>query len=308
MMDTIYDLIIIGSGPAGLSAAVYAQRAKLSTLIIEKTGVSGGQILNTSEVDNYLGLPGIGGYDLGIRMREHVDALEGQFVTGSVLSITLDGNEKIIRLEDGNSYRAKAIIIAAGASHRMLNIPGEETFRGQGVSYCATCDGAFFRNQITAVIGGGDVAVEDALFLARLCKQVYVIHRRNEFRAAKVLGERLEALENVTILWDSTAVSINGTDTVESLSVQSVKTNETKDYPVSGVFIAVGMVPNSSAYKGVVDMDASGYIIANETGITSTPGIFAAGDIRTKQLRQVISAAGDGANAVYSVQQYLTHL
>jgi len=307
-MDTVYDLIIIGSGPAGLSAAVYAQRAKLTTLIIEKTGVSGGQILNTSEVDNYLGLPGIGGYDLGIRMREHVDALEGQIITGSVLSITLDGNEKIIRLEDGNSYSTKAIIIAAGASYRKLNIPGEETFRGQGVSYCATCDGAFFRNQVTAVIGGGDVAVEDAIFLSRLCKQVYVIHRRDEFRAAKVLGDKLKSLENVRILWDSTAISINGTDAVESLTIQNVKTKASNDYPASGVFIAVGMEPNSSAYEGIVDMDESGYIIADETGITSTPGIFAAGDIRTKQLRQVISAAADGANAVYSVQQYLTHL
>lgn len=307
-MDTVYDLIIIGSGPAGLSAAVYAQRAKLTTLIIEKTGVSGGQILNTSEIDNYLGLPGIGGYDLGIRMREHVDALEGQFVTGSVLSITLNGNEKIIRLEDGNSYKAKAIIIAAGASHRRLNIPGEETFSGQGVSYCATCDGAFFRNQTTAVIGGGDVAVEDALFLSRLCKHVYIIHRRDEFRAAKILGDKLKSLESVSILWNSVAVAINGTDAMESLTIQNVKTKESKDYPVDGVFIAVGMDPNSSPYKGIVNMDDSGYIIADETGITSTPGIFAAGDIRTKQLRQVISAAADGANALYSVQQHLAHL
>lgn len=308
MMDIVYDLIIIGSGPAGLSAAVYAQRARLTTLIIEKTGVSGGQILNTSEVDNYLGLPGIGGYDLGIRMRDHVDALEGQFITGTVLSITLDSDEKLILLEDGNSYRAKAIIIAAGASHRKLNIPGEETFRGQGVSYCATCDGAFFRNQVVAVIGGGDVAVEDALFLSRLCKQVYVIHRRDELRAAKVLGEKLVSLENVSVVWNSTAISINGSDAVKSLTVQNVKSNDSRDYPVDGVFIAVGMVPNSAVYKGLVDMDDAGYIIANETGVTSTPGIFAAGDIRTKQLRQVISAAADGANAVYSVQQYLAHL
>lgn len=308
MMDIVYDLIIIGSGPAGLSAAVYAQRARLTTLIIEKTGVSGGQILNTSEVDNYLGLPGIGGYDLGIRMRDHVDALEGQFITGTVLSITLDSDEKLILLEDGNSYRAKAIIIAAGASHRKLNIPGEETFRGLGVSYCATCDGAFFRNQVVAVIGGGDVAVEDALFLSRLCKQVYVIHRRDELRAAKVLSEKLVSLENVSVVWNSTAISINGSDAVKSLTVQNVKSNDSRDYPVDGVFIAVGMVPNSAVYKGLVDMDDAGYIIANETGVTSTPGIFAAGDIRTKQLRQVISAAADGANAVYSVQQYLAHL
>jgi len=308
MMNNVYDLIIIGSGPAGLSAAVYAQRAKISTLIIEKSGISGGQILSSSEVDNYLGLPGIGGYDLGVRMRDHVDALEGQFVTGSVVSITLDGDEKVVLLEDGSRYRARSIIIAAGASHRSLNIPGEETFKGQGVSYCGTCDGAFFRNQTTAIIGGGDSAVEDALYLSRLCKQVYIVHRRDEFRAAKILGQKLKDQKNVSILWNSVAVSINGTDSIESLTIQNVKTGESKDYPVDGVFIAIGMDPNSAAYQGVVDMDDAGYIIADETGITSTPGIFAAGDIRTKQLRQVISAAADGANALYSVQQYLAGL
>lgn len=307
-MNNVYDLIIIGSGPAGLSAAVYAQRAKISTLIIEKSGISGGQILSSSEVDNYLGLPGIGGYDLGVRMRDHVDALEGQFVTGSVVSITLDGDEKVVLLEDGSRYRARSIIIAAGASHRSLNIPGEETFKGQGVSYCGTCDGAFFRNQTTAIIGGGDSAVEDALYLSRLCKQVYIVHRRDEFRAAKILGQKLKDQKNVSILWNSVAVSINGTDSIESLTIQNVKTGESKDYPVDGVFIAIGMDPNSAAYQGVVDMDDAGYIIADETGITSTPGIFAAGDIRTKQLRQVISAAADGANALYSVQQYLAGL
>jgi len=308
MMNNVYDLIIIGSGPAGLSAAVYAQRAKISTLIIEKSGISGGQILSSSEVDNYLGLPGIGGYDLGVRMRDHVDALEGQFVTGSVVSITLDGDEKVVLLEDGSRYRARSIIIAAGASHRSLNIPGEETFKGQGVSYCGTCDGAFFRNQTTAIIGGGDSAVEDALYLSRLCKQVYIVHRRDEFRAAKILGQKLKDQKNVSILWNSVAVSINGTDSIESLTIQNVKTGESKDYPVDGVFIAIGMDPNSAAYQGVVDLDDAGYIIADETGITSTPGIFAAGDIRTKQLRQVISAAADGANALYSVQQYLAGL
>lgn len=307
-MNNVYDLIIIGSGPAGLSAAVYAQRAKISTLIIEKSGISGGQILSSSEVDNYLGLPGIGGYDLGVRMRDHVDALEGQFVTGSVVSITLDGDEKVVLLEDGSRYRARSIIIAAGASHRSLNIPGEETFKGQGVSYCGTCDGAFFRNQTTAIIGGGDSAVEDALYLSRLCKQVYIVHRRDEFRAAKILGQKLKDQKNVSILWNSVAVSINGTDSIESLTIQNVKTGESKDYPVDGVFIAIGMDPNSAAYQGVVDLDDAGYIIADETGITSTPGIFAAGDIRTKQLRQVISAAADGANALYSVQQYLAGL
>ena len=305
-MTHVYDLIIIGSGPAGLGAAIYAQRARLDTLVIEKAMVSGGQVLTTYEVDNYPGLPGIGGYDLGLKFREHADKLGAQFQEDQVLKVEDDGPDGTKRVVCVNgTYEAKALILATGAVHRKLGIPGEEEFGGMGVSYCATCDGAFFRNKVTAVIGGGDVAVEDAIFLARMCSKVYLIHGRGVLGAAKRLQERLMALENVEILWDSVADSIQGDGKVECLSISNVKTGEKQELPVQGVFIAVGITPESSAFAGLVEME-HGYIKAGEDGKTSAPGIFAAGDVRTKQLRQIITAAADGANAVTSAERYLT--
>lgn len=305
-MTHVYDLIIIGSGPAGLGAAIYAQRARLDTLVIEKAMVSGGQVLTTYEVDNYPGLPGIGGYDLGLKFREHADKLGAQFQEDQVLKVEDDGSDGTKRVVCVNgTYEAKALILATGAVHRKLGIPGEEEFGGMGVSYCATCDGAFFRNKVTAVIGGGDVAVEDAIFLARMCSKVYLIHRRDALRAAKSLQESLMALENVEILWDSVADSILGDGKVERLVISNVKTGEKQELPVQGVFIAVGITPESSAFAGLVEME-NGYIKAGEDGKTSASGIFAAGDVRTKQLRQIITAAADGANAVTSAERYLT--
>lgn len=304
-MSHIYDLIIIGSGPAGLAAAVYAQRAKLDTLVVEKAMVSGGQVLTTYEVDNYPGLPGIGGYDLGIKFREHADRLGARFVEDEVLNIQ-DGGKGTIKgvVCQGNTYEARSLILATGAVHRKLGVPGEEELAGAGVSYCATCDGAFFRNKVTAVIGGGDVAVEDAIFLARMCSKVYLIHRRNELRAAKSLQENLLSLDNVEVIWDTVADSINGDGMVKSLSLTNVKNGQKREVDVQGVFIAVGITPESRAFEGLVDMD-HGYIRAGEDTVTSAPGIFAAGDVRTKPLRQIITAAADGANAITSVERYL---
>lgn len=304
-MSHIYDLIIIGSGPAGLAAAVYAQRAKLDTLVVEKAMVSGGQVLTTYEVDNYLGLPGISGYDLGIKFREHADRLGARFVEDEVLNIQ-DGGKGAIKgvVCQGNTYEARSLILATGAVHRKLGVPGEEELAGAGVSYCATCDGAFFRNKVTAVIGGGDVAVEDAIFLARMCSKVYLIHRRNELRAAKSLQENLLSLDNVEVIWDTVADSINGDGMVKSLSLTNVKNGQKRELDVQGVFIAVGITPESRAFEGLVDMD-HGYIRAGEDTVTSAPGIFAAGDVRTKPLRQIITAAADGANAITSVERYL---
>lgn len=302
---TRYDLIIIGSGPAGLAAVVYAQRAKLDTLVVEKAMVSGGQVLTTYEVDNYPGLPGIGGYDLGIKFREHADRLGARFVEDEVLNIQ-DGGKGAIKgvVCQGNTYEARSLILATGAVHRKLGVPGEEELAGAGVSYCATCDGAFFRNKVTAVIGGGDVAVEDAIFLARMCSKVYLIHRRNELRAAKSLQENLLSLDNVEVIWDTVADSINGDGMVKSLSLTNVKNGQKRELDVQGVFIAVGITPESRAFEGLVDMD-HGYIRAGEDTVTSAPGIFAAGDVRTKPLRQIITAAADGANAITSVERYL---
>ena len=305
MENTIYDLIIIGSGPAGLSAAIYAQRACLNTVVIEKTGISGGQILTTSEVDNYPGLPGIGGFDLGMKMRQHAENLNSQFVTGEVAKIAKIQDIFQITLTDGGILRSRTLIIATGASHQKLGIPGENSLTGMGVSYCATCDGAFFRGKDTAVIGGGDVAVEDAIFLARICRHVHVIHRRDRFRAAKVLSDRLLSLENVTVHWNSIPLSIVGENTVSGLTIEDKETKVQKTLDVNGVFIAIGMAPDTDLVRGIIDLNPAGYIAADETCRTSVPGIFAAGDVRTKQLRQVVSAVSDGANAVYSAQRYL---
>lgn len=300
----MYDVIIIGSGPAGLTAAIYGQRAKLNVLMIEKQPMSGGQILNTYEVDNYPGLPGIGGFDLGTKLRAHADALGMQVVTGDVVSVDFSGKVKQVVTGDG-TYESRTVIIATGAQYRKLGVPGEDTLRGMGVSYCATCDGAFFRGKETAVIGGGDVALEDALFLARACSKVYLIHRRDEFRGAKVLQERVFQTPNIEVIWDTVAESINGTEKVESLLLYNRKKEEHTTLMVSGVFIAVGIQPNSELFRDQVAMDEGAYLIAGEECRTDCDGIFAAGDVRTKQLRQVITAASDGANAITSVERYL---
>ena len=300
----LYDVIIIGSGPAGLSAAIYAQRAKLATLVIEKAPMSGGQILNTYEVDNYPGIPGVGGFDLGSKFRAHADALGCSFVTAEVREIQEEeGKKKIVTEKE--TYETKTLILATGATHRKLGVPGEEELMGMGVSYCATCDGAFFKGKTTAVIGGGDVALEDALFLARLCEKVYLVHRRDEFRGAKVLQERVFETENIEVVWDSVVEEIQGEDMVEKISIYNKKKEEKSELEVQGVFIAVGIQPNTEIYRNLVKMDEGGYIIAGEDGVTQTKGVFAAGDLRTKQLRQIITAASDGANAVTSVEKYL---
>jgi len=301
----VYDVIIIGSGPAGLAAAIYARRAELNCIVIEKNGISGGQIINTYEVDNYPGTPGISGYDLSVRFREHCEKLNTTFITGEVTGFRLDNDIKIVTMEDGTEYQAKTVVIATGGQPRRLEVEGEDKFSGLGVSYCATCDGAFFKNKTVAVVGGGDVAVEDAIFLSRLCEKVYVIHRRDQFRAVKSSVNKLMELDNVTVLWDSVVEKINGTESVESLDVKNVKTGEISNIKVAGVFIAVGYIPNSQAFKHIVATDERGYIIAGENCETNVPGVFAAGDIRTKELRQIITAASDGANAITAVERYL---
>ena len=309
-MTAIYDLVILGSGPAGLGAAIYAQRAELKTLVIEKEMVSGGQVLTTYEVDNYAGFPGIGGFDLGMKFREHADNLGAEFAEDVVIRIeeadpAEDGTALKKVVCENETYLTKTVIIATGAHHRTLGVPGEEEMVGMGVSYCATCDGAFFKNKTTAVVGGGDVAIEDAIFLARICEKVYLIHRRDELRGAKSLQKKLMAMENVEILWDTVVDKINGSMKVESLSLSNKKTGETSEITVDGVFIAVGISPNTEAFAGTVEMDHGGYIVADENGKTSAPGIFVAGDARTKQLRQIITAVADGANCVTSVERYL---
>ena len=302
-----YDLIIIGSGPAGLSAAIYAQRAKLDTLVMEKNYASGGQVLNTYEVDNYPGLKGINGFDMGTKFREHADELGAVFAEAEVRKLVDGGAVKRV-ITDQETYEAKSVIIATGARHRKLGVPGEEELSGMGVSYCATCDAAFFRGKTVAVAGGGDVAVEDAIFLARICKKVYVIHRRDELRAANILQHNLFELDNVEMVWDTVVDEISGDQQVEKLKVHNKKTGEASELAVDGIFIAVGILPNSDEFEHPVEMDEGKYLIAGEEGITNIPGVFAAGDVRTKMLRQIVTAVSDGANAVTSVQKYLLTL
>lgn len=304
MPEIIYDVAILGAGPAGISAAIYASRAKLETLWLEKEFMAGGQIINTYEVDNYPGMPGVSGLDLGEAMEEHAKRAGIAPVQEDVLSVEIDGDLKVIKTTK-KEYRAKTVVLAFGASHRKLGIPGEEALSGMGVSYCATCDGAFFKDKVTAVIGGGNVAVEDAIFLSRICRKVYVVHRRDELRADKILQERLFACENVEMVWDSIPLEIIGQSQAEGLKIRSVKTQEEHILDVNGIFVAVGIVPNTQIFKEIVKTDEAGYIVAGEEGITSVPGIFAAGDIRTKVLRQVVTAVSDGANAITSVQHYL---
>lgn len=301
----LYDLIIIGSGPAGLAAAIYAKRAELNAVIIEKAPMSGGQIINTYEVDNYPGIPGISGYELAVKFREHCNRLEASFMTGEVSTIEDKGNVKEVKLSNGEVLLSKTILIATGAAPRHLEVPGEEKLSGMGVSYCATCDGAFFRQRDVAVVGGGDVAIEDAIFLARICKKVHVIHRRDEFRAAKSLVSRLQAMENVEFHYNSVVEEIYGGDMVSGVRILNKEDKKTKDISLEGVFIAVGNIPDTKLYASMVECDKGGFIIADETCATNVSGIFVAGDVRTKELRQIITAAADGANAITAVEKYL---
>ena len=300
----MYDIIIIGSGPAGLSAAIYAQRACLDTIVIEKNGISGGQVLNTWEVDNYPGFPGVTGFELSRQFREHANKLGARVVQDEVVQVELSGNVKKVVCEE-ETYEARCVILASGAHHRTLEVPGEEELRGAGVSYCATCDGAFFRGRTVAVVGGGDAALEDAIFLARMCEKVYIVHRRDKLRGAKRLQERLQALENIEFVWNSETVAIEGNAQVAASPLRQTKTGEERRLDVDGVFIAVGIAPESELYAGQLELDEQGYIRADESGQTSVPGVFAAGDVRTKALRQILTAASDGANCVASAERYL---
>lgn len=304
-MQKIYDVIIIGAGPAGLTAGLYAKRAELDVLIIEKQPMSGGQIINTYEIENYPGIPSISGFELANRFREHCNHLEVPFKEQTVEAVELEGNIKKIHLSNQETLEARATIIATGADYRKLGVLGEVELTGRGVSYCATCDGAFFREKEVMVVGGGDVAVEDAIFLSRLCKKVYVVHRRDEFRAAKRLSTKLSSLENVEIIWNSIVEKINGEDLVTGADVKSLETNEIRNIPVNGVFVAVGTIPDTAMYQDVITVDENGYIVAGEDCKTNVAGVFVAGDVRQKQLKQVITAAADGANAITAVERYL---
>lgn len=303
----MYDVLVIGSGPAGMGAAIYGARAGMKLAVIDRSPVSGGQVLTTYEVDNYLGLPGMSGSELSDAFRAHVDRFEVPFITAEVESVELSGDVKKVHTSSGE-YEAKAVIWATGATHAMLGVPGEMKLAGMGVSYCATCDGLFFRNRTVVVVGGGDVAVEDAIFLAGICKKVYLVHRRDTLRAADALQKKLFALENVELVWNSEVTSINGEDMVENVTICNKVSGQTSQLEVNGIFVAVGIIPNTDMLKGIIEMDDKGYVVAGEDCATSMAGVYAAGDIRKKPMRQIITAVADGANAINSVQNYFISL
>lgn len=301
----VYDLVIIGAGPSGLSAGIYAQRAMLKTIILEKESFYGGQVLSTYEVDNYPGFPQLGGFELADKFRHHAESLGVQFHSAEVENIIQDGYLLKITLNNDEPLITKTVIVATGSIRKKLGVKGEYEFSGRGVSYCATCDGAFFKDKTVAVVGSGDAGLEDAIYLSRVCKQVYIVNRSDKLRGAKRLQNVVDKTENIQILWNTVIDSINGNNIVESIDIVNTNTNEKSNIALDGVFIAIGSTPMTKFLEGLVDMDENGYVIADETGITNAKGVFVAGDIRVKNLRQIITAAADGANAVNSVERYL---
>ena len=307
-MEQVYDIIIIGGGPAGLTAAIYACRARLKALLIEKTSL-GGQVIITEKIDNYPGFPeGVAGYELIENMRKQAEKFGMILINEEISEISTKGSTKIIKTLTGQEYRTSTILIATGANYRRLNIPGENKFVGKGVSYCATCDGPFFRNQDMTVIGGGDAAIEEALFLTRFAKKVFVIHRRAELRATKILQEHLFANKKIEFIGEFVPVEIKGAqgaDKVNALRIRNVKSNEEKDIETKAVFVFIGTDPNTAFLKNSVKLDPSGYIVTDENMQASVEGVFAAGDCRKKMFRQVITACGEGATAVFAAEKYI---
>lgn len=303
-----YDVLIIGAGPAGLSAAVYAARGGLNTAVFEKA-IVGGQITVTSEVENYPGFEdAIDGVELTDRMKKQAERFGAKFIDEEVTAIGLEGLCKIV--ETGyDKYRAKSIIFCTGAHPRRMNVPGEERLIGRGVSYCATCDGALYRDKVVAVVGGGDSAVEEGMFLTRFAKKVYVIHRRDSLRAQKIIQERAFKNPKMEFVWDTVVQEIRGEDRVAELELYNRKTESVSVLPVVGIFIYVGILPNNQLLESRVELDSGGFVITDENMHTNIPGIYAAGDIRKTVLRQVVTATADGAVAAWNAEKWiLEHL
>lgn len=300
-----WDIVIIGGGPAGLTAGIYAARARLHTLLIEKDMI-GGNIVYAELVENYPGFPdGISGMDLTRMMHEQATRFGMETRMTEITGLTINDKVKIIKTGD-EEITARAVIIAGGSKRQSIGAPGEQEFTGRGVSYCATCDGAFFTDQTVAVIGGGNAAIQEALHLARYASSVTLVHRRNELRATKIEQEKALAEPKIKYAWDSVVTAIEGGDTVESLKLRNVKTNIETALAVKGVFVAIGFTPNTAYLKDILALDQAGLIPVNQDMETSVPGLFAAGDIRTGSIRQVISACGDGATAAVSADKYLS--
>ena len=302
MVQEMKDIIIIGAGTAGLSAAIYACRAGKSVLVLEAKAY-GGQIINTPEVENYPGIKSISGFDFATGLFEQAKSMGAEIKMQAVLEIKKNGSVFTV-VTRRNTYETKAVIAATGAKNRPLGLDRENELTGYGISYCATCDGAFYKAKNTAVIGGGNTAVEDAMYLSNYCSKVYIVHRRDAFRAEPALVERLKGKSNVEFVLDCVPDKLNGEEKLSSLDVKNVKSGEIRSLDVSGVFVAIGQVPQNKLLEDLLDLDASGYIVAGEDCRTSCDGIFAAGDCRTKKLRQLTTAASDGAVAAINACEY----
>lgn len=305
MTKKVFEVIIIGGGPAGLTAGLYTSRAGLKSLLLEK-GVFGGQITNAEHVENFPGFPqGISGIELGDLMREQAEKYNLKTESTEATSITVQKNKKIIQTTD-DTFSANALILAGGSVRKKLGVPGEDTYLGKGVSYCATCDSAFFRDIPVVVIGGGDASLTEALHLAKHASSVTIIHRRHELRATRILQERAFAERKIRFLWNTTIKAIEGDEMVKRVKLSNVETKGVSQLETAGVFISIGFEPATELVKGILSLDEIGHIITNEKMETSVPGILAAGDIRHNSARQAITAAGDGATAAINAQKYLT--
>jgi len=303
-MSKLYDVIIIGGGPAGYTAALYTARAGLDTLLVEKYS-AGGQMTQTVNIDNYPGFDeGIDGFSLGMKMQSGAERFGAESVYAQVLSVSLDGEIKKVDTESG-SYEAKTVIIATGADHRHLGVEGEAELVGRGVAYCAACDGMFFRGKKVAVVGGGNSAAADAMLLSRLAEEVHLIHRRDTLRATKIYHEPLRQAENIIFHYNSAVSELLSDDVLRGVKVKDLISGDESELALDGLFISVGRAPATALFAGQLELDESGYIVADESTRTSIPGVFAVGDVRTKAVRQVVTAAADGAVAAHYAEEYL---
>lgn len=305
MTDTLYDVVIIGGGPAGLTAGLYTSRAKLKSLLIERM-IMGGQVMTTTKVENYPGFPGgIDGPDLMMRFQEHCQEFGLEVVSGDVTDLIDKGEERIVVM-DGQEIHARTVIITTGAEPRKLGLPKEEELTGRGVSYCATCDGAFFRDVPVAIVGGGDTAAEEALFLSRFASKVYIIHRRRELRATSILKERLEANPKIEVLWNKVVTGFESDQSgLTGAVLKDTESGENNSLPLSGLFVAIGVTPKAAFLAELLNLDEDGHILTDNNCQTSMPGVFAAGDVRKKILKQIATAVGDGAVAAIMAEKYL---
>ncbi|HSF97596.1 MAG TPA: thioredoxin-disulfide reductase [Ornithinibacter sp.] len=305
----VRNVIIIGSGPAGWTAAVYAARANLQPLMFEGSVTAGGALMNTTEVENFPGFrDGIMGPDLMENMRAQAERFGTEIITDDVESVRLEDDIKVVTDAEGNEYRARSVILAMGSAYRELGLPDEKRLSGRGVSWCATCDGFFFRDQDIAVVGGGDSAVEEATFLTKFARSVTIVHRRDELRASKIMADRAQANEKISFAWNSAVEAIHGDDKLTGITLRDTVTGETRNLPVTGLFVAIGHDPRNELVKGVVELDAAGYVLVEgRSTLTNVPGVFACGDLVDHTYRQAITAAGSGCAAALDAERFLAH-